>query len=491
MPMKNTPRLCWTDILCRALLSAAILTLVPASRFTFADEDIYRAVADFLARYDSDAYRMVEAERLAPISFRDKQGLVTEYSGKGSITDYFDGEGITDILRGLNTAVHETAHSHNTFVGMQRLQASGQFDTVAMSAGLVYLSADDDVLLVHRKVFPSLAFADEVPMDLRDSRYDTYIGAAASSIQSTQSSGVYGLIDEWNAYFLGTRSAVRAAQYYQGKQLRAKNVLNYMGEVDGSLFAYPQFKYFILAWLDYSARNQPRLYQELMQDESFKQAYVGIDTYFAALVEEYRGIRMQLLDQLRAAGESVEFDEMTVSIGNKIHGHFEDYYRRYDSAAKEPRFDRVRRDLANIKRRFTPKKPEPISLGAAPSNDTGNGAELEFLSAFIMGRYDILGLSETGTPYTGWIELMRQSDTEMVLARTIDGRMEHGSASMQRSPESAKPVLRVALPDSGRRGSCLIVSDADNYARLTCYLEYTDKRIDKPIREAWFPYLER
>jgi hypothetical protein len=124
-----------------------------------------------------------------------------------------------------------------------------------------------------------------------------------------------------------------------------------------------------------------------------------------------------------------------------------------------------------------------LSLPAAATEAEG---ELQFLRQFISGHYRIVGQEpEGGASYRG---TLRIPPGGAELRRTIEGKGATASIRLERSSTEGVALLRLHYREgeSGMEGSCLIGSDLDNYARITCLTYKGDGTTTSPGLEAWF-----
>ena len=106
-----------------------------------------------------------------------------------------------------------------------------------------------------------------------------------------------------------------------------------------------------------------------------------------------------------------------------------------------------------------------VAACAASAAEQGD----DFLYSFLPGSYAVIGqMPDGGAAYAGTAEIIQSGP---------EGHIERAS------PGEAK-VLRVIW--DGRRETCLIHTDLDNYGRLTCYWTVNGVRYRSPGLEAFF-----
>lgn len=123
----------------------------------------------------------------------------------------------------------------------------------------------------------------------------------------------------------------------------------------------------------------------------------------------------------------------------------------------------------------------PFSLWA---EDT----KAQFLTDYIVGSYRLIGKApESNNTYYGTIEF-RKISNKLHVIRTINNTMTHGNAEAEQVLHGETEILRIKFSEGGidYEETCLIDSDLDNYARLTCYLYRRGEKTKEPGLEAYF-----
>ena len=121
------------------------------------------------------------------------------------------------------------------------------------------------------------------------------------------------------------------------------------------------------------------------------------------------------------------------------------------------------------------------------STTTAESTE-DFLAGFIVGNYQLIGKSaNNGESYSGRVKL-RQGDNRVQVTRNINGITIQGSGAIEQVGPDNTPVLRIRFNQGNQsyEKTCLIGSDLDNYARITCHLYRSDQKSDSPWLEALF-----
>lgn len=124
-----------------------------------------------------------------------------------------------------------------------------------------------------------------------------------------------------------------------------------------------------------------------------------------------------------------------------------------------------------------------LFVSSAHANDSNS------LQGLVVGHYDLIGKS-IGNNETYFGEVIingTDSGSEMQVTRVINDSTVLGKATIELTNEKVH-VLRIRFVENelSYEETCLINSDLDNYARLTCHVYEPDKTTKKPGLEALF-----
>ncbi len=177
------------------------------------------------------------------------------------------------ITSGIDMAVHEEAHGYF-------------WDKAPSYNSLAYLMPDgSDQVVYYTNVFSSNEIADLIPQELRTLRYDTYIGDYDPNL-SSQANGPYGLLNELNAYYWGTRASVSLYHYYLTQPVSEEMWFEFSNNCSSSYFAYAEFRYYILTYMLYARDNHPDVYNGIIGNEAFREAFTTLDNEYPVLIDE-------------------------------------------------------------------------------------------------------------------------------------------------------------------------------------------------------------
>ena len=196
------------------------------------------------------------------------------------------------LCDGINTAVHEECHGFTFTEAIKNYQFNAQ---------AFYLGDGKYNIVQNTAVYNTLEMASSVPMQLRTDRYDLYVGTPYDNLAS-QVNGVYGLMNEYTAYYWGTKSALELYDYYMDQNATGDQWMDYVFDVIGTWGAYTEFRYFILHYMLYARENYPAVYNGIMANEKFIESFTIIDNNHLRLKEDIWSTFDTLSDHLDSKG---------------------------------------------------------------------------------------------------------------------------------------------------------------------------------------------
>ncbi len=199
---------------------------------------------------------------------------------------YIEYGSLENMLSSLSTNVHEISHAYfrlNTFKYANENNLKLNWDNAEV---YIYISPKTQYYISapHKWLFPSNTLISTIPENLRTYRFDTYIDGNTS----TQSDGIVGLLNEFNAYYLGAKFTYDMLDVYtkynntpmEGFSSWIQNMMSETG-------AFYEFDYFILEYLHYMKANKPEAYSQLIKVRNFVEAYKTVRSAYTSLLDEY------------------------------------------------------------------------------------------------------------------------------------------------------------------------------------------------------------
>jgi hypothetical protein len=240
------------------------------------------AMRALLERYSPSGHYILTSYEALPREFTIGDTTTTLSHSKG-FDDYWEDGAPEDITDNMGTAVHEVYHAWSAVMGYQLL-----VDTKTprgAGAEAVYVGAQP-MLVLYGPTYPAREMAATYPADARTERFATYVSPSQET-QSTQQEGVFGLLDEWAAYYHTGRTRVDFWPWVRDESPTIEQLLvNYVARYHEMWVPYAEFKLFILHYLKHARDHRPDVYRELVGNESFRRAFVAVDDAWTALLAE-------------------------------------------------------------------------------------------------------------------------------------------------------------------------------------------------------------
>ncbi len=199
---------------------------------------------------------------------------------------YLKGNTRKELLSRMSTNVHEIAHgyySYNVFRHQRENSIIPDWDDVS---GYIYITPGESyyVSFPREQLFPSRELAGRIPRSLRTFRFDTYI----TGTNSTQSEGVFGLLNELHAYYLGSKHHLDMLEAFKlAEDSDEKGVLEWIRHGYSKMAALYEFDYFISEYLLLMKSKDPDNYARLLEYRAFGDAYSAVRVTYEKLVSEY------------------------------------------------------------------------------------------------------------------------------------------------------------------------------------------------------------
>jgi hypothetical protein len=220
-------------------------------------------------------------------------------------------EQLSDICR----AVHEETHALQAYYPYVLLRDSGMDSSRYSDYSLYPLSPDEGVLVRRIREYsgqiPSVAILENlVPPEARNGRYEPYIKGKQAH------DGVFGLMDEYNAYYQNTTTAYDLFTYVRDEMPDDLATWDaYLAILGFSYYdAYAEFRCFILAYMTALRDQAPAMYRSLLDARGVSTAFARIDARYTELMAAVdRRLRTEIPDLLRARGYSVAIKETSMT----------------------------------------------------------------------------------------------------------------------------------------------------------------------------------
>lgn len=233
------------------------------------------------------------------------------------------------LLQAVGTAVHEQYHSLS-FSGAYSLTFGAPRKDLYYAGGGILLPA------AQTKVYSSKEMIPYIPADLRNtSRFNTYINTDKEDMASVKE-GIYGLMNEFTAYACDTNNAVALYDYYKENAKSAKDWFQYASAGGNGRLAYAEFRYYILTYMLYAKDKHPDVYQGIMGNQEFKNAFARVEKWYTEVVQKYEDTLADLEKRLESAGHDAEIESDWFRVDNgKTRTYGDDYQKLMNAMGAE------------------------------------------------------------------------------------------------------------------------------------------------------------
>jgi len=287
-----------------------------------------------LSNYSSDGYFILDEFYKSPINYGGQS-----QSGNDDFTTWIDGQSEHDIVKSLNTVVHEMDHGFTGRVYLKILkEAKLPIEDEGYSA--FYLGNQETRLVKHTDVFASKEINSVFPRNLITSRYETYI-YPSEPVMGTQQDGVYGLLDEWNAYYNGTKTSYDLYRYYKERRDDASGWAEFFTDYYGTYYAYLEFKSYILVYMIHAKKNYPQFYQGFMNNRDLLYSIRKTDEIWRSMILSFKGLKTKIITDLNVKGMDVEEKDGFIFINGTGSGNFSEIYNKFQEELSKPEYQEM------------------------------------------------------------------------------------------------------------------------------------------------------
>ena len=270
-----------------------------------------------LTRYSRGGDYIVSSYEALPTSYTMKGKTFTVE--RGGFTEYFTSPMPDYLVMNMGTAVHETYHLYANAMTYQILARDDRFaapfgeHTCDLGDGLIHI--------VQSENFPAREMDATFPQDARTFRYETYVSPSRES-QSTQAEGVYGLLDEFTAYYFSARTSVDFWPWIRDESpININLMVAYVVDLHESWVPYAEFKLYILHYLLHAKTHHPEMYEGIIASQGFREAFRATDEAYSSLLNDAAALEPTVHQFAQSFGVSAELRDGKLY----LHGSPTDY----------------------------------------------------------------------------------------------------------------------------------------------------------------------
>jgi len=326
------------------ILTLATFLIFGSELYAQTKKSARATVWELLEKNNPDAFYFMDELYKFPIDihFDNIEIMLSEPPDFMAYIDNYNTEGILDDI---GTAVHESCHAYESMKVFHYITAGELAFEFDDNYSVYFLSSDEEYVVKHSKTFPSKEFAKEIPKDYQTLRYKTYINTSTKNL-GTQQKGIYGLMDEWTAYYNGFKTTVLNFPEYKKLANRdAGKYLKYMEHASSHKVAYLEFKYYILHYLYFARNKHLDIYREVINNQQFIKAYSAVNLAYANIISDYGERILDIREDVESRGEYFSYDGETIWIGNNGIGTFAEDEKALKEAIGGVKYVKIREAL--------------------------------------------------------------------------------------------------------------------------------------------------
>ena len=216
----------------------------------------------------------------------DRGGSIISSRKSTDALYYVEDENYESALISMSTNVHEIGHAYGGLIHFAELMNCNCDKTIEfedIQQGFYHAPGEEYWIEIEEGyIFPSNELSETIPYELQTFRYDTYIEGTSS----TQAHGVIGLLDELNAYYLGSKYQYDMLPVY--KEVFGSDYLNQWVKHSASeMTAFFEFDFFIKEYLLFTKSYEPATYAYLKNSSDFRKAYQTTHGKYRQLTNSY------------------------------------------------------------------------------------------------------------------------------------------------------------------------------------------------------------
>ena len=246
-----------------------IFVLVLISAVCIFAENSQQYILNFLEEFELDEYSMVTQYFAADIYQND-----VLYQ-KIDTSRYFNGLSDFEKLLMLDDAIYDITLDYSKMFGIAYSLTAANHD-IKYSA--LYITPTTTLVIPHTETFLTREIAGAIPETMHTYRFNTFVNTNQSA--KTQVDGIYGLLNEMNAYYHWFVVSGYRLEYLYNNDGTPGEYIQIMREIYNQAFAFKELKYYSVMYLQYAKEHHPEIYKELLNNRVFCRAYGVIINYW-------------------------------------------------------------------------------------------------------------------------------------------------------------------------------------------------------------------
>jgi len=244
-------------------------------------------ILDRMQSHSPSSLQLLKSYEKLPNQLEIERGGSVISTSKSTYALYYVEDGnYESALVSMSTNVHEIGHAYGGLIHFAELMSCNCDKTIEfedIQQGFYHAPGEQYWIEIEQGyIFPSSELSETIPYELHTFRYDTYIEGTSS----TQAHGVIGLLDELNAYYLGSKYQYDMLPVY--KEVFGSDYLNQWVKHSASeMTAFFEFDFFIKEYLLFAKNYAPETYYYLKNSPDFRKAYQTTQRKYSLLTAAY------------------------------------------------------------------------------------------------------------------------------------------------------------------------------------------------------------
>lgn len=255
-------------------------------------------VVQYIYKYSKDGSYILRAS--SAISGEDEVSIVKKWNNDG------------ELFKTINKTVHEECHYYQGKVLPSKYNIKNRkwnFTRAHIDNYKPY-----GISFIENEIMESSLMGEEIEPNFRTDRWGVYV--SKDSKTSSNLNGIYGLLDEFEAYYYGDKAVYDMYSAILKLPYDKERWMNYYFSMDGT--AFYEFKFFILRYMIYAKEHDIKTYNKIKQDEKFMQILKSVYKNYEAYVETSMVKRKaEMLSYLKKKGHKAYFEDGYFYIDDK------------------------------------------------------------------------------------------------------------------------------------------------------------------------------
>ena len=327
-------------LLCLLILSPISLigqSLSKAQQIRFANQ--------LMENYHPEAAQMLSMIKDLPTQFKVER-FTYRSTPAANPSKWLSGKSELDVMGSMNTMVHESHHEFTGSYYLKILEENTPEDFDGNSSyRSFFLSAEEIILVRIDELYNSHELKNDIPKSLRTFRYDPYI-APRDRYLSSQVSGIYGILNEFNAYYQGTLMTLQMYPEYLSRSKRNKKTLqSFVQHIGHSYAAFYEFKYFSLMYLKRAKLRYADIYENTLSNTALREVYTKVHHRYASVINNFDNLLVKIVNDLRADGIEAEVRNGYFWIGGYGVGIMNEDVEKLKKALANPELEQIHNEF--------------------------------------------------------------------------------------------------------------------------------------------------